>query len=610
MAKHGDLPFWIPAKDGPVEIDYEVKISSSGSGPAETADVSLARIYKQTRSKDEAFDTNLVKTEELKKTGTGTLSIDITKFTAANDSPLLVVFVFEKTFKGGPKDGEVERTELSAGIVLGDPAPATIEVPKVTLPGKTAKCKVLTWGALVYDAPNEPTEFMEEELAASRVDEAIKTGVKWRTRVQPDGAWDEADATGAEDVELTVPATAEGKTLDVQAFAAEEAPPGDPTMGVGQTLCPKLLLVRHGDEEELGAGAWMAITVSMKVKGKLVPEPPEDVTGTWAWTSADPAKLKVETAAAQETAIIAGEEKGKVELTVEWTPPDSSEKLSKKAKIDVKEPKVTWVEDGTNYGYDIKTDKDVPWKSVEKAKTDTVVARIEPAFASRYIKFTSTDEAVAKVSPADGKAHSEGKVKLTVTGVADGTATVQAKIGEKVLGKFKVQVYTKKSKTVGVRLVHEKNYTSTDAADGTLTAFADKVYKQAVFEWKLTRLAAKTVEFDKNGDGKVDVDNWMSDEMKAIRDGAKDDSYDRNVFIVSKPSDGSFGFADFNQKYVYMHPELTITPEMTYAHELGHTLGLKHPPDEGKNDPSNVMTQGEGTHMYRLRKYQWDKVNV
>jgi hypothetical protein len=170
---------------------------------------------------------------------------------------------------------------------------------------------------------------------------------------------------------------------------------------------------------------------------------------------------------------------------------------------------------------------------------------------------------------------------------------------------MKVKTFSRKIKTVAVRLVHEKNYKSTDLSDADIKARLKKVYEQAVVEFTLTRLPEKTVEFDKNKDGKIDVDSWMSDEMKAVRDACKDDSYDFNIFLVDKPSDGSFGFMDLNQRYGFVHADKTTTPLKSFSHELGHGQGLEHQ----QTDTDNLMKQGEGDNMWRLRKDQWDKIN-
>lgn len=265
--------------------------------------------------------------------------------------------------------------------------------------------------------------------------------------------------------------------------------------------------------------------------------------------------------------------------------------------------KVEFKEHGTNYGFDDYTDSTVPWKSVEKGKSDTVKAKITPADRATKAEFKSEDASKATVSPDKASADNE---TVTITGVNKGETEVKSTCGGSELGKMKVKTYAQKTKTIAVRLVHEKNYTSTNVSDAKIKAFLKKVYKQAVFEFKVTRLPAKKVEFDKNKDGKVDVNSWMSDEMKAIRDECKDDSYDHNIFLVDNPSDGSTGFMRFNQRYGFVHSDISSRPESTLAHELGHGgFGLTHTP----SDSDNIMYNYSSTTKWRLRKNQWDKVN-
>ena len=279
---------------------------------------------------------------------------------------------------------------------------------------------------------------------------------------------------------------------------------------------------------------------------------------------------------------------------------------------------VKFEEHGTNYGWDDHTNAAIPWKSVEKGRSDTVKAVIKPADKACNLSFESSATGKVTVSPA--KAASGTQI-VTVTGVANGEAEIRATCKGSMLGRFKAKTYTKKKKTAAVRLVHDKHYTSTDLADATIKAFLKKVYKQAVFEFELTRLPAKTVEFDTvtttkdaagkvtrtaGRDGKVDVEAWMTKEMKKIRDTCKDDSYDYNIFLVDNPSDGSFGFMDYNQKYGYVHADQTTSPEKSFAHELGHgAWGLAHK----NSDAVNNMSQGDSASKWRLRKDQWDKIN-
>ena len=261
---------------------------------------------------------------------------------------------------------------------------------------------------------------------------------------------------------------------------------------------------------------------------------------------------------------------------------------------------VTNASDKYKYGWDEKTNAAVPWKSVEKGQSDIVKSEITPAACATRTEFASSN---AKVTVSPTKASSD-KQDLTVTGVDKGEAEVKATCGGSELGKFKVAVYPKKTKTLAVRLVHEKNYTSTDVSDADIKERLRKVYKQAIVEFTVTRLPAKTVEFDKNADGKVDVDSWMSEEMRIIRDACKDDSYDYNIFLVDKPSDGSTGFMDFNQRYGFIHADNSSSPATTLSHELGHGQGLEH-----KADTENLMYKYSSTTKWLLDKEQWDKLN-
>lgn len=228
--------------------------------------------------------------------------------------------------------------------------------------------------------------------------------------------------------------------------------------------------------------------------------------------------------------------------------------------------KVEFKEHGTKYGWDDYTKKTVPWKSVEKGQNDTVKAIIKPKGKATNAEFESSDSNKVNISPSTASSASQ---VLDVKGVGKGDVEIKATCDGNTLDKFKAKTYIKKTKTVAIRLVHEKNYTSTDVSDADIKAYLNtKVYCQAVFEFKITRLPAKTVKFDKNGDGKIDVDSWNSDEMKIIINECKDDSYDCNIFLVNNPSDRSLGFMDPNQKYGFVHADKSSYPTNTIAHEV------------------------------------------
>ena len=272
--------------------------------------------------------------------------------------------------------------------------------------------------------------------------------------------------------------------------------------------------------------------------------------------------------------------------------------------------KVEFTEDISQlYGFDNYTNADLPWKSVENGKTDYAYESTTPSAIASQIYFRSMDTTKATVLPAYASTSPES---LTFSGVAKGESEIQGNMGSAqgyTLAKMKVACYDKKIKTIAITLVHEaasgqddSGYTSTDIDDTDISAILQKVYGQSVKDFNLTRLPAKTVDFDDNHDGKLDVDSWMSGEMTKIRN-ACGSSHDYNIFLVDRPSDDSSGFMSFNQKYGFIHADHGNA--RTIPHELGHGQGLSHTP----NDVENIMYNYTSTTKWRLRKNQWDVLN-
>ncbi len=261
----------------------------------------------------------------------------------------------------------------------------------------------------------------------------------------------------------------------------------------------------------------------------------------------------------------------------------------------------------SRFGWDDYTDPTLPSKSVALGRTDVVKAEITPKRAHASCTFASANKPVATVSPARALSSLQ---TVTVAGIRKGVAEIRAKACLKIIRKFSVATYKKKSRTVAVTLVHEKKsgptdlgYTSTNISDDDIKFMLKKVFRQAIVSWQVYRQPEKIIEFDLNNDGMLDVDSWMTPEMAIIRDSCGT-NYDYNIFIVDNPTDTSTGFMSFNQKYGFVHPN-TGGDAQTLCHELGHGAGgLNHTPDDSMNVMYNYKSD-----IWRLRKNQWDQLN-
>lgn len=264
---------------------------------------------------------------------------------------------------------------------------------------------------------------------------------------------------------------------------------------------------------------------------------------------------------------------------------------------------------GKKWGWDDYTSAAVPWMSVQTGQSDTVTAKAkDPAHAGRMcnVTYESSDPAIATVSPATGSGDNE---TLTITGVRKGEVTITAKCKGGTVGTFKVAVKDLLRKTLMVRLINHPAYASTDVAAAGIQTYMNNMYKQAVTEFTVTKVAAQTVAFDTDGSNDIDVGGgWPSGDVTRIVTAAGDRSYDFNVFLVDKPNDGSLGWSGFSnaEQAAVIHPDVSGEDENTIAHETGHGLfGLRH---SAGADTDNLMhATAAGTTM--LRKSQWDQIN-
>ncbi|MDD5435447.1 MAG: hypothetical protein PH343_08465, partial [Nitrospira sp.] len=144
---------------------------------------------------------------------------------------------------------------------------------------------------------------------------------------------------------------------------------------------------------------------------------------------------------------------------------------------------------------------------------------------------------------------------------------------------------------------------STDNTNATdVQNWLNRVYGQAVISWQVTHLGSQTVNFDLNRDTQIDVDHgWMSPEMLVISNtcGAIT-GYDHIIFLVNNPSDQSNGMSNFNQPFVFVHPDYSRLVPETISHELGHSaFGLWHTADI---DTDCIMYYGFSFTNDKLRK--------
>jgi hypothetical protein len=146
----------------------------------------------------------------------------------------------------------------------------------------------------------------------------------------------------------------------------------------------------------------------------------------------------------------------------------------------------------------------------------------------------------------------------------------------------------------------------------------NKYYAQSVYRWEVVEIIEKTVNFDLNRDGKIDVHTWDNQETKIIRDSCIKNAEEFNIIVVDNSSDGSNGMSlllkQNPQRICYLHPSQSSNIYMTACHELGHgSFGLQHPFNEfsgfpkGGKDVLNIMNYGNQRNKFR--KYQWEQIN-
>ena len=130
-------------------------------------------------------------------------------------------------------------------------------------------------------------------------------------------------------------------------------------------------------------------------------------------------------------------------------------------------------------------------------------------------------------------------------------------------------------------------------------------------------------------DGKFEAYYTKLDEVNIITSQAGDSNFDRNIFFVDKPSDGTTGWNPKFRKYIFVHPDTISTyttangqkynlnVKFVSGHELGHTFGVGHvnrsinPFPITINDTDNIMYSFNRNKLQsKFRKKQWDMYNL
>lgn len=314
-----DSNFKLPPSES-IEIAYQVQVQ--GDPPEATE--STATLFKH------EVGGEVLETKELVKTGGSTVCFQLSQRTL-EESPLWVQFHFSRDDARAPS---VDPPPMA--FPLGEPEVARITAPADAKPDQQVELRVEGWGARVVDRPGVIT--FEPQLEPERVPADSKSAVHWRI----DGT--ALDATG-ESVQHTIPAEAEGTTLQVEAYVAEP-PAGEAAQAVAVVVVPRLTISVEGEQPAPQAGAGeesgdagegaadgpppLSLLVGRESTLEAVLEPAVDGTFTWEATAGGD-KVSLAPSEDGRTLVVTGgalSEEGEVTLKVtfrseatgnEWT---------------------------------------------------------------------------------------------------------------------------------------------------------------------------------------------------------------------------------------------------------------------------------------------------
>jgi hypothetical protein len=283
-------------------------------------------------------------------------------------------------------------------------------------------------------------------------------------------------------------------------------------------------------------------------------------------------------------------------------------------------------------GFDDETPKffpgTLPALSVPQAGTNSFNVVINPTNVVGQILFRMTNTLTASVSPSSPASANQ---LVSVAGLATGSAIAINQF--RVLGYGAQNTFTTICSRVDVDILPKRtnvtvaiyavNATTTnvppnDVPTATeLTNYLDSVFgKQANVFMTVRPLTNVTVNYDLNGNGKLDYALGLSAEQKAIT-GAVYNAGLINVYYVRNLTGPlpllTAGVSDRPSKTVYIQDfNLSSNVNIT-AHEIGHVLELEHPNNPGQRvtgNPDRLMWLGDtGHNPCRLVRPEWNTVN-
>ncbi len=258
-----------------------------------------------------------------------------------------------------------------------------------------------------------------------------------------------------------------------------------------------------------------------------------------------------------------------------------------------------------------------PYVAVKDGGGYDIHLGLTPSSIAKDINLEEADTSISYLSPEITKNSTNVGFFGHASWYSD-EGEITAELDGEEVAKATVCAYKEKTLNVAMLVVHDTNWNSsmTEAQLNAIKGTIKNIYKQAIVNVNITVLSDAKTNFDLDGDSKIDVMSWMTDEMKKIRDNCDPGGYDKIIFAVSNPNDGSLGYMDFDQRYGFIH----IADGKVTAHELGHGQDLRHTfeldsskgyslaPAKGV-DQDNVMHPDDGYGSSKFRKNQWDNLN-